>query len=170
MIDLTTVSVMPLLISSITAATVAYVFTGYDVEFFFTQSEYFLPARIPYAVALGVLCGFVSPLLHQGHQHDGGLLQLHKERLDTCRDRRCHTRHTHFHIPASLRRGLRCNHIDDQRRCRFGAQRLLLLQRPQHGMGNFAICARPNARQGICHLVDQRGGRCGWNIRSPHCT
>ena len=31
MIDLTTVSVMPLLISSITAATVAYVFTGYDV-------------------------------------------------------------------------------------------------------------------------------------------
>ncbi|WP_304643654.1 chloride channel protein, partial [uncultured Muribaculum sp.] len=60
MIDLTTVSVMPLLISSITAATVAYVFTGYDVEFFFTQSEYFLPARIPYAVALGVLCGFVS--------------------------------------------------------------------------------------------------------------
>ena len=60
MLDLTTVSVMPLLISSITAATVAYVFTGYDVEFFFTQSEYFLPARIPYAVALGVLCGFVS--------------------------------------------------------------------------------------------------------------
>ena len=31
MLDLTTVSVMPLLISSITAATVAYVFTGYDV-------------------------------------------------------------------------------------------------------------------------------------------
>ena len=39
MIDLTTVSVMPLLIASITAATVAYVFTGYDVEFFFVQSE-----------------------------------------------------------------------------------------------------------------------------------
>ncbi|MDE6494797.1 MAG: chloride channel protein, partial [Duncaniella sp.] len=33
MIDLTSVSVMPLLIASITAATVAYVFTGYDVEF-----------------------------------------------------------------------------------------------------------------------------------------
>jgi CIC family chloride channel protein len=41
MIDLTTVSVMPLLIASITGATIAYVFTGYDVEFFFIQSEPF---------------------------------------------------------------------------------------------------------------------------------
>ncbi len=60
MIDLTTVSVMPLLISSITAATVAYVFTGYDVEFFFAQSENFLTVRIPYVILLGVLCGFAS--------------------------------------------------------------------------------------------------------------
>lgn len=60
MIDLTTVSVMPLLISSITAATMAYVFTGYDVEFFFVQSEPFVTARIPFAVLLGVFCGLVS--------------------------------------------------------------------------------------------------------------
>ncbi len=60
MIDLTTVTVMPLLISSITAATVAYVFTGYDVEFFFTQSEIFPPGRIPYAIILGIICGFLS--------------------------------------------------------------------------------------------------------------
>ncbi len=60
MIDLTTVSVMPLLISSITAATVAYIFTGFDAQFFFTQSETFLPVRIPYALVLGVLCGLVS--------------------------------------------------------------------------------------------------------------
>ncbi|MCM1520200.1 MAG: chloride channel protein [Lachnoclostridium sp.] len=60
MIDLTTVSVMPLLISSITAATVAYVFTGYDVEFFFRQSETFVTARIPYVIILGVFLGFVS--------------------------------------------------------------------------------------------------------------
>ncbi len=60
MIDLTTVSVMPLLIASITAATVAYVFTGYDVEFFFLQSEPFMTARIPYVVLLGVFLGFVS--------------------------------------------------------------------------------------------------------------
>jgi len=60
MIDLTTVSVMPLLISSITAATVSYALTGYDVEFFFVQSESFVTTRIPYAIMLGVFCGLVS--------------------------------------------------------------------------------------------------------------
>lgn len=60
MIDLTTVSVMPLLISSITGATIAYVFTGYDVEFFFIQSEPFATSRIPFAILLGVFTGLVS--------------------------------------------------------------------------------------------------------------
>ncbi|MCM1483159.1 MAG: chloride channel protein [Muribaculaceae bacterium] len=60
MIDLTTVSVMPLLVSSITGATVAYIFTGYDVEFFFVQSEPFVTSRIPFVVLLGVFCGLVS--------------------------------------------------------------------------------------------------------------
>lgn len=60
MLDLTAVSVMPLLISSITAATVAYVFTGYNVEFVFEQSEQFLTGRIPYVILLGLLCGVVS--------------------------------------------------------------------------------------------------------------
>ena len=60
MLDLTAVSVMPLLISSISAATVAYIFTGYDVEFFFMQSESFGTARIPFVIMLGLTCGFVS--------------------------------------------------------------------------------------------------------------
>ena len=60
MLDLTAVSVMPLLISSITAATLAYVFTGYDVEFFFVQSEPFVTARIPFVIILGIFCCFVS--------------------------------------------------------------------------------------------------------------
>ena len=60
MLDLTTVSVMPLLISSVTAATLAYIFTGYDLEFFFVQSEPFVTQRIPFVIALGVACGLVS--------------------------------------------------------------------------------------------------------------
>lgn len=60
MIDLTTVSVMPLLIASITSTTIAYVYTGYDFEFFFAQSEDFYAAKIPFALILGVLCGLVS--------------------------------------------------------------------------------------------------------------
>lgn len=60
MLDLTTVSVMPLLMASITAATMAYIFTGYDFEFFFMQSEGFMMPRIPYVCVLGVFCGLVS--------------------------------------------------------------------------------------------------------------
>jgi len=60
MIDLTTVSVMPLLLAAVAGATVAYVSTGYEAEFFFVQSEPFVAARIPFAVLLGVFCGLVS--------------------------------------------------------------------------------------------------------------
>lgn len=60
MLDLTTVSVMPLLIASISAATVAYAFTGTSLEFFFVQSEQFATGRIPYVIALGIFCGLVS--------------------------------------------------------------------------------------------------------------
>lgn len=60
MLDLTTVSVMPLLISAITSATIAYMYTGYSFEFFFVQSEDFSVAKIPLAIALGVVCGLAS--------------------------------------------------------------------------------------------------------------
>lgn len=60
MIDLTTVSVMPLLIASITSATVAYIYTGFEFEFFFIQSEDFMAAKIPYVLLLGIVCGLVS--------------------------------------------------------------------------------------------------------------
>jgi len=60
MIDLTSVMVMPLLISSITAAVVSYCYTGYESEFFFAQSEEFVTGRIPYTILLGIFCGLVS--------------------------------------------------------------------------------------------------------------
>ena len=60
MIDLTTVSVMPLLVASISGAVTAYVFTGYNAEFYFVQTEPFLTSRIPYTILLGVFCGLVS--------------------------------------------------------------------------------------------------------------
>lgn len=60
MLDLTTVSVMPLLIASITSATIAYIYTGYEFEFFFVQSEDFYTSRIPFVILLGLMCGFAS--------------------------------------------------------------------------------------------------------------
>lgn len=60
MIDLTAVTVMPLLISSISASVVAYVLEGYDAEFFFSLSEPFMTKKIPFVVILGLICGLVS--------------------------------------------------------------------------------------------------------------
>mgnify|MGYP001060737606 FL=1 len=60
MLDLTTVSVMPLLIASITSTTLAYVYTGYEFEFFFAQTEDFYTSRIPFVIMLGLVCGFAS--------------------------------------------------------------------------------------------------------------
>ena len=60
MIDLTGATVMPLLISSITGATVAYILEGYNAEFFFSQSEPFLIRNIPYTLLLGIFCGLIS--------------------------------------------------------------------------------------------------------------
>lgn len=60
MIDLTAVTVMPLLIASITASVVAYVLEGYNAEFFFSLSEPFVTSKIPYTIILGILCGLVS--------------------------------------------------------------------------------------------------------------
>ena len=60
MLDLTGLTVMPLLLSSIAGATVAYILEGYDAEFFFSQSEPFTTNRIPWTIGLGIVCGFIS--------------------------------------------------------------------------------------------------------------
>ena len=60
MLDLTMTSILPLLISSVTAATVSYLLTGNEAMFHFVQNEPFLLKRIPSVLLLGVFCGFVS--------------------------------------------------------------------------------------------------------------
>lgn len=60
MLDLTMTSVLPLLISSVTAATVSYIFTGPEAMFNFVQTEKFIMERIPYVLLLGVVCGLFS--------------------------------------------------------------------------------------------------------------
>ncbi len=60
MLDLTMTSVLPLLITSVTAATVSYIFTGTGAMFKFSQTEEFVIERIPYVILLGIFCGLVS--------------------------------------------------------------------------------------------------------------
>lgn len=60
MIDLTMSSLLPLLISSVTAATFSYVLTGQEAIFKFHLDQIFLLERIPYVILLGIFCGLVS--------------------------------------------------------------------------------------------------------------
>ena len=60
MLDLTMTSVLPLLISSVTAATMSYIFSGTEAMFQFSQTEEFVMERIPYVLLLGIFCGLVS--------------------------------------------------------------------------------------------------------------
>ncbi|GHT40194.1 chloride channel protein [Bacteroidia bacterium] len=60
MLDLTTASVLPLLISSVTAASIAYLVNGTEAMFRFSQNEAFDMARIPYVLLLGIACGLFA--------------------------------------------------------------------------------------------------------------
>lgn len=60
MIDLTMSSLLPLLISSVTAATLSYIVTGQEAMFKFNMDEAFELERIPYVILLGIFCGLVS--------------------------------------------------------------------------------------------------------------
>lgn len=60
MLDLTSTSVLPLLISSVTATSVSYFFMGKATLFRFEHFEPFLLSHIPLLIILGLVCGFVS--------------------------------------------------------------------------------------------------------------
>ncbi|MBR4989054.1 MAG: chloride channel protein [Bacteroidaceae bacterium] len=60
MIDLTMSSLLPLLISSVTAATLSYILMGTEATFEFHMQDAFDLARVPYVILLGVVCGLIS--------------------------------------------------------------------------------------------------------------
>jgi len=60
MLDFTAASVIPLLIASVTAATLSYIVTGTDSMIHFSMLQPFELNRIPWVMLLGVSCGLVS--------------------------------------------------------------------------------------------------------------
>jgi len=66
MLDMTMTSIVPLLISSVTATSVTYILTGNEFMFQFTHYEPFVVDRIPYLLILGVVCGLVSLYFTRG--------------------------------------------------------------------------------------------------------
>ncbi|MFV0471476.1 MAG: chloride channel protein [Paludibacteraceae bacterium] len=66
MLDMTMTSILPILISSITATTFAYFFSGDAFMFKFYSYTPFDIARVPYIILLGIVCGFVSLYFTRG--------------------------------------------------------------------------------------------------------
>ena len=60
MIDLTMASLLPLLISCLTATCVTYSLTGTEAQFPFQLVDPFTVERVPTAILLGIFCGLVS--------------------------------------------------------------------------------------------------------------
>ncbi len=60
MIDMTMSSLLPLLVTCVTAATVSYITTGTEAMFRFHLDNPFVMERIPYAILMGIACGLVS--------------------------------------------------------------------------------------------------------------
>ena len=60
MIDMTMSSLLPLLVTCVTAATVSYIATGTEAMFRFHLDNPFVMERIPYAILMGISCGLVS--------------------------------------------------------------------------------------------------------------
>ena len=58
--DLTATTALPLLLSSLTAATVAYFMMGTGVQFKFTIGESFALSQLPFYIVLGAFCAAVS--------------------------------------------------------------------------------------------------------------
>ena len=60
MFDLTATTALPLLLSALTASTVAYFLMGTDVQFKFTVAEPFALSQLPFYIVMGVFCALVS--------------------------------------------------------------------------------------------------------------
>lgn len=65
LLDLTMMSVLPLLISSVSAAAVSYMFSGGESLFRFTFTEPYKMEHIPMMLLLGVLCGLMALFFSQ---------------------------------------------------------------------------------------------------------
>jgi len=66
MLDMTLTSVVPILISSITATTMSYILSGSSFMFKFTILEEFSVDRIPFLILLGIICGLISLYFTRG--------------------------------------------------------------------------------------------------------
>jgi len=78
MLDMTLTAIVPLLISSVTATSLSYFFSGSAFTFEFGTYEPFVISRIPYLILLGMVCGLVSLYFTRGMNKIEGVFRRFK--------------------------------------------------------------------------------------------
>ena len=78
MLDMTLTAIVPLLISSVTATSLSYFFSGSSFAFEFGHYEPFAISRIPYLILLGIVCGLVSLYFTRGMNKIEGFFRRFK--------------------------------------------------------------------------------------------
>jgi chloride channel protein, CIC family len=81
MLDMTLASVVPIIISSITATTFTYIFSGSAFMFNFGAYQPFSVDRIPQLIILGIVCGLVSLYFTRGMNRVEGFFRKIKNPL-----------------------------------------------------------------------------------------
>ena len=78
MLDMTLTAIVPLLISSVTATALSYIFSGSSFTFEFGTYESFSVSRIPFLILLGIICGLVSLYFTRGMNKLEGVFRRFK--------------------------------------------------------------------------------------------
>jgi CIC family chloride channel protein len=76
MLDLTMVSLVPLLISSVTAALTSYLFLGQNVIYFVENTDPFRFGDVPFYIILGILAGLISVYFTKTYMFIGDKFEL----------------------------------------------------------------------------------------------
>ncbi|MDR1155111.1 MAG: chloride channel protein [Bacteroidales bacterium] len=75
MLDLTTWSIIPLLISAVTGTAVSYMLMGKGVVFYFTVMDPLILANLPYYIILGLFTGMISIYFTRGTKRIEALME-----------------------------------------------------------------------------------------------
>ena len=167
MLDITAGSVIPLLIASITATTMAFMLRGFDPILAVTlaPADAFELWQIPLFILLGVCCGLMSWYFTSTNLRVSTLFKKIDKQYKKWIVGGHRARSPDLHFPAALRRGLRRIHLADARTGRKTLRQFALLPFQRHRLGCHTLRHRHDVLQGHRHGFDQRRGRRGRNIR-----
>ncbi len=163
MLDITAASVIPLLIASITATTMAFVLRGFDPILAVTLApeDAFELWQIPLFILLGVLCGLMAWYFTSMNSRVGGFFKNIDKQYKKWIWGGAILGILIFVFPPLYGEGYEGIHLPDARQRAGAVQQLVLLPLPRHRLGDDPLHHRHDVLQGHRHVDDQRRGGVG---------